>query len=321
MLDPQLKLHQYTRQATGDVRFFSDEELASQEDPAAWTRGDVLDVQEGLRGARMAELKLANSHASTIEEFKTAYHIEGEIESIEPNWAHLFIERLAHPAVAGVLLFVAVFALMIEISQPGVGLPGFVSAICFVLYFWSHALHGTAGWLEVLLFIAGVISVLIEIFILPGGLVFGLGGGLLIISSIVLASQTFVIPRNAYQLGQLPHSLATLGVIGASAFAALVMIRRYLPEAPVLKRMMLTPPDEEEVEELGQREALVHLKHLLGKRGRTMTPLMPSGKALFGDDVVSVASDGQAIPEGTEVIAVVDRGNYLLVEPVDRRLS
>lgn len=321
MLDPQIQLHRYSRQATGEVRYFSADELASQEDPAAWTRGEALDVREGLHGVQLVDLKLANSIASTIEEVKIAYHLESEFDSVEPNWAHLFIERLAHPGVAGILLFVAVFALMIEISQPGVGLPGFISAVCFVLYFWSHALHGTAGWLEVMLFLAGVISILVEIFVLPGGFVFGLGGGLLVICSIILASQTFVIPRNAYQLGQLPNSLATLGVIGASAFAALVIIRRYLPEAPLFKRMMLTPPDEDEVEELGHREALVHLKHLLGKRGRTMTPLMPSGKALFGDDVVSVASDGQAIAEGTEVIAVVDRGNYLLVEPVDRRLG
>jgi membrane-bound serine protease (ClpP class) len=320
MIDPQLAIHRYTRQATGEVRYFSAEELASQADPAAWVGGEALDARDGLRGATMVELKLASATGTTIEEIKTSYHLEGDLHPIEPNWAHLFIERLAHPGVAGMLLFVAVFALMIEFSQPGVGLPGFVSAVCFVLYFWSHALHGTAGWLEILLFIAGVISVLVEIFVVPGGIVFGLGGGVLIISSIVLASQTFVIPRNAYQLGQLPTSLGTLGVIGASAFAALVIIRRYLPDAPVLKRMMLAPPDEDELEDLDQREALVHLHHLLGKRGSTLTPLMPSGKAMFGDDVVSVATEGQAIPTGTDVIAVADRGNYLLVEPADGRI-
>lgn len=320
MIDPQLPVHRYTRQATGEVRYFSDDELASQEDPAAWLRGDALEVREGLVGAKMVELKLATAVGKTIEEVKASYHLEGELHPIEPNWAHLFIERLAHPGVAGVLLFVAVFALMVEFSQPGVGLPGFISAVCFVLYFWSHALHGTAGWLEALLFIAGVISVLVEIFVLPGGFVFGLGGGLLIITSIVLASQTFVIPRNAYQIGQLPSSLGTLGVIGASAFAALVMIRRYLPDAPVLKRMMLAPPDEEELEDLDEREALAHLHHLMGKRGRTMTPLLPSGKAIFGDDVVSVATEGQAIPAGTDVVVVANRGNYLLVEPADGRI-
>jgi membrane-bound ClpP family serine protease len=80
---------------------------------------------------------------------------------------------------------------------------------------------------------------------------------------------------------------------------------------------MLAPPDEDEVIELGQREALIHLQHLVSKRGRTITPLMPSGKAQFGDEVVNVASDGQAISAGTDVVAVAERGNYLLVVPAD----
>lgn len=317
MVDPQLAIHRYTRQGTGEARYFSAEELAGQEDPAAWMRGEELDVRDGLRGAVLVEQKLATGTAATLEEFKTLYHLEGELALIEPNWAHLLIERLAHPAVAGILLFVAVFAMMIEVTQPGVGVPGFISAVCFILYFWSHALHGTAGWLEVMLFLAGITSVLVELFLVPGSFVFGLGGGLLVIASIILASQTFVIPRNAYQMGQLPSSLGTLAVIGASSFAALVLIRRYLPEAPLFKRLMLSPPDEDELQELDQREALAHLHHLLGKRGEAMTPLLPSGKAIFGDEVVNVSSEGQAIADGTPIIAVADRGNYLLVEPAD----
>ena len=39
--------------------------------------------------------------------------------------------------------------------DPGIGVGGFVSGVCFLLYFWSQHLNGTAGWLEVLLFIAG----------------------------------------------------------------------------------------------------------------------------------------------------------------------
>ena len=62
----------------------------------------------------------------------------------------------ADPRIAGLLLFVGWFALMIELSTPGVGVPGFISAVCFVLYFWSQFLHGTAGWLEILLFVTGV---------------------------------------------------------------------------------------------------------------------------------------------------------------------
>jgi membrane-bound ClpP family serine protease len=243
--------------------------------------------------------------------------LEVEPERLEPTWAHLFIEQLASPRVAGFLLFVAWFTLMIEISQPGIGLPGFVSAVCFVLYFWSNFLHGTAGWLEVLLFVAGVSSVLVEIFLAPGVGVFGIGGAFLIISSIVLASQTFIVPRNAYQLAQMPVSLLMVAAAAGGAFLSLVLIRRYLPDAPILRRMILAPPDDEELEEREERESLAHLAHLIGKRGRTLTPLMPSGKARFGDDIANVSTNGEPIARDADVIAVADRGNYLLVRGAD----
>jgi membrane-bound ClpP family serine protease len=97
----------------------------------------------------------------------------------------------------------------------------------------------------------------------------------------------------------------------------MVLVRRYLSEAPVIRRMVLAPPDDEELEEREVRESLVHLNHLIGKRGRTITPLMPSGKARFGDDLVNVASNGEPIPGNADVIAVANRGNYLLVEIAD----
>ena len=320
MIDPAMVIHRYTRAASGEVRYFSAEEFAIfaiQADPDAWTRGDTVDVREGVTGRVAEELKLATFVSNDMNEFQRLYHLEGEMPRLEPNWAHLFIEHLASPRLGGLLLFVALFTLMIEISQPGVGVPGFIAAVCFVLYFWSNFLHGTAGWLEVLLFIAGVASVMVELFFLPGVGVFGIGGGLLIIGSIVLASQTFIIPRNSYQLGQFPGSLMMVAAAGAGAFASLVMIRRYLTEAPVLNRMVLAPPDEDEMIEREERESLSHLGHLIGKRGRTMTPLMPSGKARFGDDIVNVATNGEPVAHDCDVVVIANRGNYLLVEAAE----
>ena len=164
------------------------------------------------------------------------------MQTMQPNWAHLLIEWLSAPHIAGILLFVAWFALLMELSQPGLSVAGFVSVLCFVVYFWSQFLHGTAGWLEVLLFVVGVVSVLVEIFVIPGIGIFGLGGGLLIITSIILASQTFVIPRNSYQLEQLPSSLMMVAAAGSGAFLAMVAMRRYLAEAPLLEAVDAAVP-------------------------------------------------------------------------------
>src|SRR5690606_29522877 len=124
------------------------------------------------------------------------------------------------------LLFVGLAALYAEIQAPGIGLGGFIAGVCFLLFFWNRFFEGTAGWLEVFLFIGGICCVLIEIFILPGVAVFGLGGGLLILSSLILASQTFVLPHNEYQWDQLQNSLVSLlGVFIGLGIAVALMQR------------------------------------------------------------------------------------------------
>lgn len=92
------------------------------------------------------------------------------------------------------------------------------------------------------------------------------------------------------------------------------MVRRYLPEAPIFRRLMLEKLDDDELHE---RELLADYRHLLGKRGRTLTQLTPSGKARFGDADVDVISDGEAIPRGSSVTVADVRGSRVLVQLVE----
>ena len=204
-----------------------------------------------------------------------------------------------------------------ELSSPGIGVGGFLSAICFLLYFWSNFLHGTAELLEVHLFLTGLVCLLVELFVLPGFGVFGIGGGALVVISLILASQTFVLPSNEYQLHQIPRSLLSVTAAGAGVLAGLYVLRKYLHRAPMLGNVVLMPPDEDEAENLSRRESLVDYEHLIGQVGVTRTQLTPSGKAMFHDELVDVISDGVIIPKGSSVRVVEAHGNRVLVEPLD----
>ena len=313
LVDPKLEVYPYTRVGGDSTRYLSAEEFATLDDQANWQRGEEpLNTSEGVTGLKLEELGVARS-VQNIDEFRTLYQIEGELKPLRANWALVFVEWLSDPRIAGLLLFVAWFALMFEMSSPGVGLPGFISATCFLLYFWSQFLHGTAGWLEVLLFAAGLIFVAVELFLIPGTGVFGIGGGLMIISSIILASQTFVLPANAYQMKQLPVSLLVMATGLAGGIAAIFVIRRFLPNTPYFNRMLLQPPQGEELEELSRRESLVSWGHLAGKTGFTTTPLVPAGKAQFGDELIDVISDGEMLERGTNVYVAEVLGNRVIV--------
>jgi membrane-bound serine protease (ClpP class) len=314
LVDSNLQVFRATRAGGGEVRYLSTQERESLPDRDQWNSDNQpLPTAAGITGQTAEEWGLARTTVHNLDDAKWLLQIEGELAPARPNWALGFVEWLADPRIAGILLFVGWFALMIEVSSPGVSAPGFIAGLCFLLYFWSQFLHGTAGWLEILLFIGGIICLAVELFVLPGMGIFGIGGGMMIIVSIILASQTFVVPTNSYQLRQFPVSLMMVAAGMAGGLAAIFAVRRFLPDTPYFNRMMLKPPAPQERDERSRRESLAVLDHLHGKRGSATTPLVPAGKAQFGDQLVDVRSDGEFLPKGTPVVVSDVTGNIVVV--------
>jgi membrane-bound serine protease (ClpP class) len=319
MIDPDLEVAQYRQGGSGVTGYFSPTELDRQVDPAAWVKVEAV-TRPGtalqMTGEQAYKMGVARYVVDKLHELKQVYQLEGELTTVKPNWAFQLIDALSSPQLAWMLVFIGGFCFVSELMSPGIGIPGFVACVCFLLFFWSQFLHGTAHWLEILLFVGGVCCLLLEILVLPGFGIFGLGGGVMIIASVVLATQTFVLPRNDYQLSQIPRSLFPLAALLGGVIAALVLMRHLLPRAPMVNQVMLPPPEGEQLEEISRREAMVAWEHLVGKHGRTTTRLVPAGKARFGDDLIDVISDGEVIERGVNVRVVQVRGNRVLVEPV-----
>jgi membrane-bound ClpP family serine protease len=319
LLDPELAVFRYTHRVSGLVEYFSEEEARSQPDPDQWVQGpEVRPLREPLKvnGTRAEELGLARHAVNDFHEFRGLYNLENDPLHVQQNWADGLIDALAMPGVAWLLLFVGIAALYAELHSPGIGIGAIIAGICFLLFFWSKYLEGTAGWLEALLFLAGLVCMLLEIFVVPGTAIFGLGGGLLMIISLVLASQTFVLPHNEYQFQQLRDTLLGLTAVAFGVVGAAVAMRRLFPHAPLLSHMLLAPPSSDEIEHISQREALVDFSHLLGREGVTTTQLVPAGKARFDNQFVDVSSRGEFIDRGTTVTVVEVHGNRVVVQPV-----
>jgi len=319
MVDADVKVHRYQNTKTGLVDYFTRDERKEQNDSADWQQGDLVTPPVGIlemEGSRAKELNLVDDTVENFDELKQLYGLEGDPRLVEPNWADVLIEALARDDVAAVLLTIAFISMIIELHVPGIGIGGFVAAICFLLFFWAKHLNGTADWLEVLLFFAGAICLLMEIFVIPGFGIFGLGGGLLIIASLVLASQTFVMPHSEADYDQLRESLTVVGGAGVLTIAGMMILRRYLPKLPLFNRIMLSAPEGEAADELSARESLGHYEHLLGAVGVTTTRLVPAGKARFGEELIDVTCESDLIDRGSKVEVISVRGTRVVVKAV-----
>ncbi|MDA0657493.1 MAG: hypothetical protein O2931_07080 [Planctomycetota bacterium] len=319
VMDPQQPLARYVHSTTGATEYLCHEEWNSLEQHEQWQRQDGDVSPEGtvleITGATALSWGIAQVVQSS-DELAALFGIKQPLVSPTPNWADELITALAAPRVSAILLFIAMFCLMGEFASPGLGIGGFLSSVCFALYFWSNFLNGTAGWLEVVLFVVGLCFLLLEVFVLPGFGVFGLGGIGLILLSLVLASQTFVLPHNQYELDQLPRSLWTFAVLFAGLIAGIVTLRHYLKHIPGLNEIILRPPNQDESTELAHTDSRIGYDYLLGERGTATTRLTPSGKANFGHRWFDVLSEGDVVEPGEAVRVISVTGNCIVVRPV-----
>ena len=322
LVDPDLQVASYRNKQTGQIRLLCEEERTDLPQANQWTKQNDVRLGASMSGVEAQRLNLSRSTFDDFEQLKQYYQLTETPIELEPSptdrWIEDIARQLATPWVAAWLLFGAVFLLSTEMSNPGIGIPGFLGTICLMLFFWSQYLDGNAHWLEIMLFAVGMVFIVLEVFVIPGFGVFGIGGLLMVIVSIVLASQTFIWPRNSEELAQLPTSLMMVIAAGSGFFAGIFVIRKYMTTIPFFRRIMLDPPgadDSVSPTQRDKRESLVDRSHMLGKTGQTITPLVPAGKAQIGNELIDVITDGRLVERDQPIKVVEVVGNRVIVEP------
>lgn len=318
-VDPELEVFRYTNRQSGVERLFSEEEADAQADAGDWRQGEAI-TKPGevlqLDSDTAAALGIATHVVDNLEELNQIYGFPASPSEVEATWSLELADALASPGITVLLLVIAFAGIYFELHTPGLGIGGFVAAVALLLFFWSKALHGTVEWLEVLLFVGGLVSILLEIFVLPGVGIFGLGGALMVVAALVLAGQRSLVPKSAEEFAELQTSLAVVASAGVLMVVVSLVLRRYLPKIPILNDMMLAGPQGEALAELNYRESLAEYSHLVGQQGMTTTPLMPSGRAEIDGELIDVIAAGEVIERGVAVEVVSAKGSRVEVRVV-----
>lgn len=331
MIDKDLIVYRVKNNASGRETYMSDAEIKSSANPDDWTQlHPVLETREKrfleVNGARAVELQLAEGNAGNRDELKQRYGLEQDFVVLQQTWVDTAAYILNLPLVTGLLFVIGLVALYVEFSAPGISIGGLTAGLCFALFFWSRFLGGTAGWLEVVLFAAGIVFLAVEIFVLPGFGWSGITGILLLLASVIMASQDFSIANPGRQLVSLAHTLLILLGSGVVFVVIAAVLSRYYGSLPVLNRLVLQPPTGRETAASATKDqAGKPLANAPGNRfsvsvgdwGVAASPLRPAGKMRIGIEYLDVVTDGSFVDKGTQVKVIEVSGNRVVVREVD----
>lgn len=265
--------------------------------PGLVERGKLLVMTASSAG----ELGFSQGVVQGLEEALALLGLAGlPREEVRPSPGERLASLVTHPAVAPVLLTVAMVALIAEVTTGGFGVAGMIGLGALGLFFGGHLFAGFGGWEAAALFLLGLVLLLVEAF-MPGFGVFGLGGVASLAGSIYLAS---------LGTGEIMRSLAIALVASVLLLLLLFRVgmrrqwfaRLTLGQAMATNQGFVARPTHED---------------MLGQSGVTLTVLRPAGAARFGEAMVDVVSEGPFIPAGTRVKVVQVEALRVVVRPLE----
>jgi membrane-bound ClpP family serine protease len=321
MADPRQQLVVATVRQDGIER----QQVLEQSEVAALTAGGakVLGDRPLTRPLRLTaqeaeDFGLSNGTLQNLDQLADVLLIDrATIGELQDSWAEHMVGwlELLQPflLVAGFLL------LLVEIKTPGVGLPGLLG-VCFLALALFHSyLVGLADVTEILVFFLGIAAIAVEIFLLPGTIVFGAVGFLCLVLALVLSRQSFVLPANAVEEGILLGNLLNLTLLFVSVLVLGAVLWRLLPRVPWFNRVFLQPPSPGAMSpatgggKSGYGLSDAGLTALVGRTGRAATVLRPTGAMEIDGQRVDVVTEGEFVEAGSAIRVLYVQGPRVVV--------
>lgn len=261
-----------------------------------------------LSTAEAVQHRVARAEVADFQALLTAFGWQdAPVVEMETSWSESLVRFLSNPIIASMLLSLGMIGLIVELKTPSFGLAGLAGVTFMALFFGSHWITGLAGWFEVLLIGAGLVGILIEIFLIPG---FGLAG---VVGLGTLGTGLFLSMLGAQPTGtDIWHALAGTGV-GLVIFVALaVAFLRHLPSSKRMSGILhreATRADEGYVSAPARTD-------LVGSSGKAVSELRPVGVAEIGSERLDVTTEGDWVSAGTPVVVVRAEAMRLVVRAV-----
>jgi len=277
MVDPDVKIPGISD--SGKVLTFTSEEAAKN----GFCEGVVSSREEAL------------SHVSETP----AEITEQELSAIDK-----IINFLVNPVVSGILIMCIVGGLYFELQAPGIGLPSIIAITAALLFFAPHYLEGLAAHWEILIFLAGLVLLMLEFFVVPGFGVTGISGIVLILVSLILTlvyNVGFKFKFNPdFDASAYVSKMTILVLVSSLAgfFIALWLGKRLILAETRFGSLALRTKMESDQ---GFTSQDMRNEQYVGKEGTAQTILRPSGKVNIDGEILDATVEHGYVEAGEKV--------------------
>jgi membrane-bound serine protease (ClpP class) len=299
-----------------------DEKIICQE-------GDILTLTNLEAEAKYGEAKTPLLSSGTVESIDALINELGYTGAQRVDVEPLGAEELGTwiNAISPLLLLIGIIGLYIEFKTPGFGVFGAVGIAALVVYFFGGYVSGLAGIEWVGVFVLGVVLVALELFLLSGTLIIGMAGVVCMLVALVMG-MTDIYPNMPwfptgegegegvpqvegidFALPDFSKPIRDLTIAFVLSIPVIWALVKYLPHTSFFASFASEAASG--VESVAAVAAEVDSR--LGQVGEATTPLHPGGKAMFGDDMCPVVTQGEMIALGAQVKVIGHRGSDLLV--------
>ncbi len=284
--------------------------------------GDSVEVNdlEGRKEGKLITLttelaikyQMADDEQETFDALLASMDLQdATIKNTKENWSESIVRFLTNPVVASLLTTFGFLGILFELQSPGWGIPGSIGLVCLALSLGASFIARLATMTDVLIILAGIALIIVEIAVIPGFGIAGIGG----IALILWGLYALLLPDTP--VGPEIEAMAMwgfiIGIIGG--LIGLVLLFKLMTKTAFWQK--LTAPGVEGAE--AGYSSSVGWETLVGLVGKTLSDLRPSGWITVDDQRVFVVSEGDFIEKNCKVKILSVDGNRVVVKKLNSK--
>ncbi|WP_243712907.1 NfeD family protein [Macrococcus carouselicus] len=194
------------------------------------------------------------------------------------------------------LMSVIFLTAVAQLYAPRFTVFGFILILASLGFVVLTGVTGDLEMISVLLFTAGVVLMILELFVV--GAVLGILGALMVMGSFLLIGEN--ISRMAVFLA--------ISLI-LTAIEWVIVVKFFKKKIPLFRNVILTDSTSKEAGYSSHDDR----SHLVGQNALTLTPLRPSGIIVFDGKRIDAVSEGAFIEKDREVTIIFVEGTRVVV--------